>query len=75
VKSIFENVEVLKLPFLAISGALNFVNLVNISLQKVQKYIRIHILKSKASKCVKMGDFPLLESPKSSSRKRVGEKS
>ena len=37
VKSILENLEVPKLPFLAILGALNLE--VNISLQKVQKFI------------------------------------
>ena len=47
-------------------GAVNFVNLVNISLQKVQKS---RTLKFRASKCVKMADFALQESLKLISRK------
>ena len=43
VKSIFENLEVLKLTFLPFLGALNFVNLVHFSLQKVQKSMKIKI--------------------------------
>ena len=45
VKSILENLEVLKLPVLPFQGpgALNFINLVNFSLQKVQKFIDIKI--------------------------------
>ena len=39
VKSISGNLEVLKLPFLAFFKALNFVHLVNFSLQKVQNII------------------------------------
>ena len=58
VKPTLKNLENLKLPFFAILRALNFVILVNFSLQKVQK------LKIKASKCVKLADFALLESPK-----------
>ena len=37
VKSILENLEVVKVPFFAILGALNFVDLVNFSLQKAKK--------------------------------------
>ena len=37
VKSTLENVEVLKLPFFAIFGALNLLNLVNYSLLKVER--------------------------------------
>ena len=46
-----------KTAIFAILGAPNFVNLVNFSLQKVQKSIES---KFKASKCVKMSDFALL---------------
>ena len=42
----------------AILGAVNFVHLVNISLQKVQKFIKS---KFTASKCDKMADFALQE--------------
>ena len=55
VKSILENLEVLKLPF-AILGALNFVDFAKISLQQVQK------LKFSSSKYVEMADFAFLES-------------
>ena len=43
VKSIFENQELVKLPFFANFGDLNFVNLVNISLKKEQRFIKIKI--------------------------------
>ena len=43
VKSILENLEVLKMPIFAILGALNFVDLLNCSIQKVQKCIKIKI--------------------------------
>ena len=49
-----------------IFGALNSVDLVNSSLQKVQKS---RTLKFRASKCVKMADFALQESLKLISRK------
>ena len=45
---------------------LNFVNLVNFSLQKVQKFIEIKII---ASECVKMAEFALLCSKNLFSRK------
>ena len=35
-KSILENVEVVNLPYFAVLGALNFVDLVNSTVQKVQ---------------------------------------
>ena len=41
VKTIFENLEVLKVPFLSFLGAVKFVDLVYFSLQKVQKFIKI----------------------------------
>ena len=44
----------------AISRALRYANLVNSSLQKVQKFKKS---KFRASRCVKMADFALLESP------------
>ena len=40
VKSILENVEGLKLPFLPFLGALKMVHLVNFSIQKVQKIMK-----------------------------------
>ena len=43
VKSIFENLEVLKLPLFAILGAQNFDDLLYFSLQKVQNFIKIKI--------------------------------
>ena len=43
VKSFLENLEVLRLPFFVILGPLNFVDLVNLSLQKVQKLIKIKV--------------------------------
>ena len=42
-KSILENLEILKIQFLHILEALNFVNFVNISLQKVYNFITIKI--------------------------------
>ena len=45
----------------AIFLALNFVNLVNFSLQKVHKFIKI---KGRSFKYVKMADFELLQSAK-----------
>ena len=50
----------------AILGALKFVDLVNFSLQKVQKFIKSIF---RASKCVKIADFALIEPPKLISRK------
>ena len=41
VKSTLEKLEVLKMSFFAILGALDFVNLVNFSVQKVQKVIKL----------------------------------
>ena len=41
VKSILENLKLLKVPFFAILGALYFVYLLNFSLLKVQKVIKI----------------------------------
>ena len=38
--SILENLEVLKVAFLSILGALNFVNLGDFSLQKVKKFVQ-----------------------------------
>ena len=43
VKSVLEDLEVVKLPFFAIFGALIFVNLVDFRHRKVQKYIEIQI--------------------------------
>ena len=40
VKSILKNLEVLKIADFAIFGALNYVQLVNFSLEIVQKYIK-----------------------------------
>ena len=59
VKSILKAEEVQKMPFLAILRALNLAILGNFSLQKVQKFIKP---KFRASKCVEMADFALLES-------------
>ena len=56
-----------KTAVFAILGALNFVDLVYFSLQKVQKFIKKS--KFKASKCVRLTDFALLESQKLISRK------
>ena len=50
VKPIIEKLEVVKLPFFAIFGALNFVDVGNFSLQKMQKFIKIKV---RASECVK----------------------
>ena len=47
VKSSFENLEVVKLPFFAFLGALNFHHLLNFSLQKVQKFIQMKFRASK----------------------------
>ena len=55
-----------KTAIFAILGADNFVNLMNFSLQKVEKSIKIKI---QSPKCVKMADFALLESSKLISRK------
>ena len=52
----------------AISGALNFVDLVNFSLQKVQKFIKKKS-QYRASKCAEMADFALQESSKLIPRK------
>ena len=57
VKSMLKNLEVIKLPFCHF-WALKFVNLVNLSLQKVQKFIKS---KLRASRCVRMADFALLQ--------------
>ena len=43
VKSILKDVEVVKLPFFAILGVLNFVDLVDFSLQKVKQFLKIKI--------------------------------
>ena len=56
-----------KTAFLAILRANNFVHLVNFSLKKVKKTHKPS--KLRASKCVKMADFALLEVPKMISRK------
>ena len=58
VKSILENLGVLKLQFFVILGALKMVKLVNLSLQNVQKFIKA---KFRAFKCVKMANFAFLE--------------
>ena len=58
-KSILGNLAVLKQPFLPFLE-LNFVDLANFSLQKVQKFTKI---KFRVSKCVNMADFALLEFP------------
>ena len=50
-----------------ILGALNFVNLANFSLQKVEKFINMEIFR--APKCGKMADFDTLHSPTLISRK------
>ena len=42
-KSISENLEVVKLPFFAILGVKKFVNFVNLSLQKVKNFVKIKI--------------------------------
>ena len=47
------------MPFLPFLTALNFVNLVDFSLQKVQEFIKINV---RGSKCVKIADCALLES-------------
>ena len=47
---------------------LKFVDLVDFSLQKVQKFMNIEF---RASKCVKMANFVLLESQKLISRKNL----
>ena len=52
--------------FFTILGALNFVDLVNFSLQKVQTFIKLNF---RASECAKMANFALLELPKMISRK------
>ena len=62
----FEETRSPKTAFFAILGALNIVTLVNFILQKVQKFKKS---KFRASKCVKMADFALLESPNLISRK------
>ena len=43
VKSILQNLDARKLPFFAILKSLNFVQLMDFSLQKVQKFIKIKI--------------------------------
>ena len=45
VKSILENLREPKTFFFALFGALNFANLVNFSLLKVQKFIKIKSLR------------------------------
>ena len=50
----------------AILRVLKFANLVDLNLQKLQKFMKIKI---RASQCVKMADFGLQESPTSISRK------
>ena len=64
-KPILDNLEVVKQPFFAIFGTLNFVNLVSFSLQEMQNFTKI---KNWASRCVEMADFETLESPKLISR-------
>ena len=59
VKSVLENREVLKLSFWANLGALNFVDLVNCSLQKV---LKIKNQKSKSLNVSKLDDFETLNS-------------
>ena len=56
-----------KIAFFAILVTLDFVDMVNFSLQKVQKFIKKSTFR--AFKCFKMADFALLESPKLISRK------
>ena len=60
VKSTLENEEVLKLPFFTIFGALNFVNFVEFSLQKVHKFMKNKHSEPLKSECVKMADLALL---------------
>ena len=62
----FGDLRSAKIATFATLGALNIVDLVNFSLQKVQKYI---YSKFGASKCVEMADSTLLDSPKLISRK------
>ena len=62
----FEESRIAKTAIFAILRAVNLVQMVNFSLQKVQKFIKI---KFQSVKCVKMADFALLESPKLISRK------
>ena len=62
----FVNSRSTKTAVFAILGAANFVHLINFSLQKVQKLIKIKI---QTSKSVKEADFALLKSPKLISRK------
>ena len=57
-----------KTALFAISGALNFVELVNFNVEKVQIFTKIKI---RASKCVKMAHYALLESKLLISRKII----
>ena len=61
--------EILKLPLFAILGALNFVDVINFRLEKVQKVQKMHKYQNSASKCVKMADFESLDSSTLISRK------
>ena len=66
VKSISENLEVLKPQFFAILGALNFVNFVISGFKKSKNSWKS---KFRAFKCLKMADLALQVSPKLISRK------
>ena len=66
-KSILESLEVLKTAVFAVLEALNSVNLVNFSLKKCKNSCKS---KFRASKCVQIADFALVESPKMVSRKK-----
>ena len=63
----FEGSRPAKNAVFTILGALNFVDLMNFSLQKVLKCLKVKI--QSLAKSVKMADFALLESPKLISRK------
>ena len=57
----FEESRCSKTAVCAILEGLNFVKLVNFSLQKVYDFIKAEF---RSSKCVKMADFAPLDSPK-----------
>ena len=68
----FWNSRKSKTAIFAILGALDFVDLLHFSPQKVQKIIKIKIhsyMKSETLLCAKMADFALLESSRLISRK------
>ena len=69
VKSILRNVEVLKLPFFAISAALTFLHLVNFSPKIMQNCINIKTQSLYMCYCSIMTDFETLDSPSWISRK------